>query len=104
MYTDLMDKGSRWMSLLSALLNAGFVRQRIALCEIAPGQQDKGMSTFEFGFWDFDPEGNMVAYRAGVRKPPLVWEPVETPAYTGYVMPWSNDVDLSGESMSEEDD
>lgn len=75
MEADPDRKASCWMSLLSVLLDAGAEAMDIWLVEVAPGDE------WEFAFWQYDPDGSMCTYRCAPFK--RVWEPVETPAYTG---------------------
>ena len=74
-------KRSPWKSLLSALLDAETEPMDIYFAEVAPGGDE-----WDFAFWQFDPDGAMVAYRCQTNR--TIWEPVETPAYTGRVRPY----------------
>lgn len=70
---------SPWKSLLSALLDAGVEAMDIYLAETGDGKWD-------FAFWQYDPDGVMVTYRCPAHR--NIWEPVETPVYTGRVQPY----------------
>lgn len=68
-------KASCWNSLLSVLLDAGAEQMDIWLVEVAPGGE------WDFAFWQYEPDGAMCTYRCAANK--SIWEPIETPAYTG---------------------
>lgn len=72
----MSNPGSPWKSLLSTLLGAGAEAMDIYLAETGDGEWD-------FSFWQYDPDGIMVSYRCPASR--NIWEPVETPAYTGRV-------------------
>ena len=56
----------------------------IHLAELAPGGGE-----WDFAFWNYDPDGCMVAFRCPPNR--RIWRPVETPAYTGECEPWESD-------------
>jgi len=56
----------------------------IFLAEVAPGGH-----VWDFAFWNYDPDGIMVAYRCPPNR--SVWTPVETPDYTGNAERWERD-------------
>ena len=80
MSTKPSHKRSPWKSLLSALLDSGAEASDIYFAEVAPGGE------WDFAFWQLDPDGAMVAYRCQVNR--NLWQPVETPAYTGRIRPY----------------
>ena len=73
-----------WKSLLSTLLDAGAEATEIYMAEPAPGG-----GVWDFAFWNYDPDGCMVAFRCPPNR--SVWRPVETPTYTGAAEPWERD-------------
>jgi len=80
-------KGSRWSSLLSALTNSDIPEQQICACECAPGADASGFSEYVLGLWVTE-NGCKVSYYAKLKVHPRRWRKTETPAFTGYVLPW----------------
>lgn len=77
---EQLERRSPWKSLLSVLLDAAVEEMDIYLAEVAPGGE------WDFAFWQYDPDDVMAAYRCPMDR--SIWEPVETPAYTGRVRPY----------------
>ena len=75
---------SPWKSLLSVLLDAGADEMDIWLVETGDGQWD-------FAFWQYDPDGVMATYRCQAQR--NIWQPVETPAFTGNAKPYERPED-----------
>jgi len=74
------NKRHPWKSLLSALLDDGAEEMDIYLAEVAPGGE------WDYAFWNYGPDGVMVTYRCPLDR--NIWEPIETPAYTGAIRPY----------------
>lgn len=67
-------------SLLNTLLDAGAEEQEIYVAELFEG------GGWDFAFWQYDPDGVIVTYRCAANR--SVWEPIETPSYTGRAEPY----------------
>lgn len=76
-------KRSRWKSLLNVLLDWGVEEHDVVMVETAVS------ANWEFAFWSDDPDGIPVTYRCKVGR--KIWEPVETPVYTGAVRPFDQE-------------
>ena len=72
-----------WKSLLNVLSENDIPEQDVVLVEAAPGD------IWEFAFWSDNPDGFPVTYRCRMGR--SIWEPVETPAYTGEIRPYDRE-------------
>ena len=72
-----------WKSLLNVLSEADVSEDAVVLVEAAPGD------IWEFAFWSDGPDGLPITYRCRMGR--SIWEPVETPAYTGVWRPYERD-------------
>ena len=76
-------KRGQWKSLLNVLMDAGVEEQDVVLVETASDKE------WEFAFWSSDTDGIPATYRCKMRR--SIWEPVETPVYSGAVRPYERE-------------
>lgn len=80
---DPNRKRGHWKSLLNVLMDAEVEEHDVVLVETAVSEE------WEFAFWSDDPDGIPTTYRCKMGR--KIWEPVETPVYTGAVRPYERD-------------